>query len=203
MVWFGKWMSRISISAQRSRHGFPAGYQFQELPSMVGVRPGLCRCRICLVPLHVMISLVHSPPRPYLRWVWGGGPFLLLVGAKGLSSTWGLKALSSSDDARLSQPDLSWIFLNKNLLSHTFWQGPSSSIVGWFCFMILMNEVDFIFGPENSCLSVLRFSIFQPLVQAISPGWSFVWWRMLQDLTSFPITPYIFCLVFCLHTTDP
>lgn len=36
--------------------------------------------------------------------------------------------------------------------------------------MVLMNEVDFIFGPENSSLSVLRFSIFEPLVQAVSPG---------------------------------
>ena len=117
MIRFGKRMSGINISAQRSTHGFHAGYQFQELPSMVGVRPGVCQCRICLVPLSMMISLVHSPPRPYLRWVWGGGPFLL-VGTKGLSSPWGLKALSSSDHARLRA--LMWIFLNRNLLSHTF-----------------------------------------------------------------------------------
>ena len=108
MIQFGKWMSGISISAQRSTHGFPAGYPFQELPSIVGVRPGVCQCRMCLVPLSMMISLVHSPPRPYLRWAWGGGPFLLLVGAKGLSSPWGLKALSSSDHARLIA--LMWIF---------------------------------------------------------------------------------------------
>lgn len=107
MIRFGKWMSRISVSAQWSMHGFLAGYQFQELPSMVGVRPGVCQCRICLVPLSVMISLVHSPPRPYLRWAWGGGPFLLLVCTKGLSGTWGLKALSSSDHESLSQSELS------------------------------------------------------------------------------------------------
>jgi len=86
MIRFGKRMSGINISAQRSTHGFHAGYQFQELPSMVGVRPGVCQCRICLVPLSMMISLVHSPPRPYLRWVWGGGPFLL-VGTKEIAQS--------------------------------------------------------------------------------------------------------------------
>lgn len=36
--------------------------------------------------------------------------------------------------------------------------------------MVLMNEMDFKFGPENSYLSVLCFSLFEPSVQAVCPG---------------------------------
>ena len=175
MIRFRKWMSRISISAQWSMHGFPAGYQFQELPSMVGSKTrGLSmqdlfgsaqRDDLSGPQSSKAVSQVGVGRRPFPpSYGYKGSQWYL--GVEGSQFLWPRKAKPSRA--------LMWIFLNKkHLLSHTCCQGSSSSIVGWFCFMVLMKEMDFNFGPENSHLSVLCFSLFKPSVQAVSPGWSF------------------------------